>query len=289
MFYVYSIKIYIAKYNLMEGKKNLLDSEIKKLRHPAEIPLFVICLLVSIFIYATLMLAPILYPEDIGVEYLLVIPAAIVFLSFVSGQTYGGMMANAVKLSEKQFPELYEIIKRLSRELNLNEVPEAFMIQEGGEINAFATRLYFRRNYVVFYANVVEIAYREGDSASLEFIVAHELGHIKAGHVTLFYNLAIFPIAFVPVLKDLLWTALSRAREYTSDRIAINLAPLGNKGLIVLSAGEHLYKNVNYEEYLETARASEGFWIWTTNLLSTYPALVRRVKAVNEGGPGRIF
>jgi Zn-dependent protease with chaperone function len=273
----------------MEGKKNLLDSEIKKLRHPAEIPLFVICLLVSIFIYATLMLAPILYPEDIGVEYLLVIPAAIVFLSFVSGQTYGGMMANAVKLSEKQFPELYEIIKRLSRELNLNEVPEAFMIQEGGEINAFATRLYFRRNYVVFYANVVEVAYREGDSASLEFIVAHELGHIKAGHVTLFYNLAIFPIAFVPVLKDLLWTALSRAREYTSDRIAINLAPLGNKGLIVLSAGEHLYKNVNYEEYLETARASEGFWIWTTNLLSTHPALVRRVKAVNEGGPGRIF
>ena len=37
------------------------------------------------------------------------------------------------------------------------------MIQEGGEINAFATRLYFRRNYVVFYANVVEVAYKEGD------------------------------------------------------------------------------------------------------------------------------
>jgi Zn-dependent protease with chaperone function len=275
--------------NSKEGKKNLLDSEIKNLRHPAEIPLFVVCLLVSIFIYIALMMAPILYPQDVGIEYIVVVPAAIVFLSFISGQTYGGMMANAVKLSEKQFPELYEIIKRLSSELNLDEVPDAFMIQEGGLINAFATRLYFRRNYVVFYANVVEVAYKEGDLNSLEFIVAHELAHIKAGHVTLLYNLSIFPIAFVPVLKDILWTALSRAREYTSDRIASRLSPSGKKGLIVLCAGEHLYKNVNYEEYIETARTSEGFWIWTTNLLSTHPALVRRVKAVNESRPGRIF
>jgi len=267
----------------------LLDSEIQKLRHPAEIPLFIVCLLISIFIYITLMMSPILYPDEIGSEYLLVVPAAIVFLSFVSGQTYGGMMANAIKLSEKQFPELYETIKRLSSELNLNEVPDAFLIQEGGLINAFATRLYFRRNYVVFYADVVEVAYREGDFDSLEFIIAHELAHIKAGHVTLLYNLAIFPIAFVPVLKNLLWTALSRAREYTSDRIAIRIAPLGKKGLIVLSAGEHLYKDVNYEEYLEMARTPEGFWIWSTNLLSTHPALIRRVRAVNEGSPGKIF
>jgi len=80
----------------------LLDSEIQKLRHPAEIPLFAVCILVSLFIYITLMMAPILFPDKIGVEYLLVVPAVIVFLSFISGQTYGGMKANAVKLSEKQ-------------------------------------------------------------------------------------------------------------------------------------------------------------------------------------------
>ncbi|RXA19973.1 M48 family peptidase [Methanosarcina sp. MSH10X1] len=267
----------------------MLENEIKYLRHPAEIPLFIICLLVSILIYVTLMAVPVLYPEELGPEYILVVPAAIAFLSFVSGQTYGGMMANAIRLSEKQFPELYEVIKRLSFELNLREVPDAFLIQEGGLINAFATRLYFRKNYVVFYADVVEVAYREGDFDSLEFIVAHELAHIKAGHVTLLYNLSIFPIAFVPVLKNLLWTALSRAREYTSDRIADRLVPSGKKGLIVLSAGEHLYKAVNYEEYLETARSPEGFWIWSTNLFSTHPALVRRVRALNENTPGKIF
>jgi len=92
----------------------LLDSEIKNLKHPAEIPLFVVSLLISVFIYAILMTIPLLYPEKLGIEYILVIPAAIAFLSFVSGQTYGGMMANAVKLSEKQFPELYTIIARLS-------------------------------------------------------------------------------------------------------------------------------------------------------------------------------
>lgn len=267
----------------------MLDSEIQKLRHPAEIPLFVVCILVSLFIYITLMMAPILFPDKIGVEYLFVVPAAIVFLSFISGQTYGGMKANAVKLSEKQLPEFYEMIKRLSRELNLNDVPDAFLIQEGGVINSFATRLYFRRNYVVFYAAVVEVAYREGDFDSLEFIAAHELGHVKAGHVTLLYNLFIFPITYVPVLNNLLWNALSRAREYTADRIAINVVPSGKKGLIVLSAGKHLYKNINYDDYLEAARTSEEFWIWTNNLLSDHPVLVRRIRAINESRPGKIF
>jgi Zn-dependent protease with chaperone function len=235
------------------------------------------------------MLTPILFPDKIGIGYILVVPAAIVFLSFVSGQTYGGMKANAIELSEKQFPDFYNILKRLSSELNLSEVPDAFLIQEGGIINSFATRLYFRRNYVVFYATVVEVAYRADDFDSLEFIAAHELGHVKAGHVTLLYNISIFPVTFIPVLNNLLWNALSRAREYTADRIAITLAPSGKKGLVVLSAGKHLYKNVNYEEYLEKSKTSEGFWIWSTNLLSTHPILIRRIRAINESSPGKIF
>lgn len=267
----------------------MLDSEIQKLRHPAEIPLFVICLLVSLFIYIILMVAPILFPEKVGFEYLLVVPAAIAFLSYISGQTYGGIRANGVKISEKQFPEFYNIIKRLSNELNLSEVPEAFMIQEGETINAFSTRLYFRRNYLVFYASVVEVAYREGDLDSLEFIAAHELGHVKAGHVTLLYNLSIFPVTFIPVLNNFLWNALSRAREYTADKIAIKLAPSGKKGLMVLFAGERLYKNVNYEEYLERAKNYGGFWVWSTNLLSTHPNLIWRVRAISESSPGRIL
>ena len=111
----------------------MLDSEIQKLRHPSEIPLFAVCFIVSLFIYIMLMIAPILFPDKIGIEYILVVPATIVFLSFISGQTYGGMKANAIKLSEKQFPEFYNIIKSFSSELNLKEVPDAFLIQEGGE------------------------------------------------------------------------------------------------------------------------------------------------------------
>lgn len=267
----------------------MLDSEIQKLRHPAEIPLFATCFIVSLFIYIMLMIAPILFSDKIGIEYILVVPAAIVFLSFVSGQTYGAMKANSIKISEKQFPEFYNIIKSFSSELNLSEVPDAFLIQEGGIINSFATRLYFRRNYLVFYASVVEVAYREGDFDSLKFIAGHEMGHVKAGHVTLLYNMSIFPVTFIPVLNNLLWNALSRAREYTADRIAINLAPSGKKGLIVLSAGKHLYKNVNYEDYLEESKASEGFWIWSTNLLSDHPILLRRIRAISESRPGGIF
>ena len=107
--------------------------------------------------------------------------------------------------------------------------------------------------------------------------------------MTLLYNLLIFPVTFVPVLNNLLWNALSRAREYTAERIAINVVPSGKKGLIVLSEGKYLCKNINYDDYLETAKASEKFWIWSTNLLSDHLVLVRRIRAINESKTRRIF
>lgn len=46
-------------------------------------------------------------------------------------------------------------------------------------------------------------------------MIAHEVGHLAAGHLK--WNAFLSPFLFVPLLG----TAYSRAREYTSDRCGL--------------------------------------------------------------------
>ena len=105
------------------------------------------------------------------------------------------------------------------------------MLQTGGALNALATKL-FGSNLIVLYSDLVEAC--DENEAALDMIVAHELGHIKAGHLRFMWFL--LPGMMVPFLG----TAYSRAREFTCDRYGFSGAGGGDgalRGLAILSAG----------------------------------------------------
>jgi Zn-dependent protease with chaperone function len=81
---------------------------------------------------------------------------------------------------------------------------------------------------------------------------------------------------FIPVLG----TALSRAQEYSCDRIALQLCPEGKHGIFLLLLGRHLYKNVNIEEYLLQAKRTRGLLEFLVNINATHPVNTRRVLAL---------
>jgi hypothetical protein len=81
---------------------------------------------------------------------------------------------------------------------------------------------------------------------------------------------------WVPFLGE----AYSRACEYTADRMAVAYTEKPNyaiQALTVLAAGRFLYKHVNKEEYLKQYNRKKGFFIVLTELLSTHPAIPRRI------------
>jgi Zn-dependent protease with chaperone function len=189
----------------------------------------------------------------------------------------GRLKGNAIKVTPKQFPDIYEIVKNQSEKLGLETVPTMYLLQGNGMLNAFATK-FLGRNYVVVLSDILEAAYQEGRPA-VEFIIGHELGHLKRKHASILKAYLLFPARMMPFLSS----AYSRACEYTSDSIGYSLCPEGaEKGMLILAAGKELYKKVNVSELLLNAQAEKGFLMWFAEIFSTHPHMVKRIAVFNE-------
>ena len=200
---------------------------------------------------------------------------------------YAEVRASAVKITPRNFPEIYAMIESYAQRLGMKKVPEAYIMQQNGILNAFSAYL-FGRQYIVFHTEVFEVAYREHhDMDALGFIAAHELSHIYYGHATLSYNMWILFSQMIPVLGAI----ASRTREYSCDRLAQHLTQNdGIEAMLMLMVDRHLYKMVDKVDYLEQAKDIGGFFIFVQNLLATHPIMPKRIRALAmREGSGELY
>ena len=92
---------------------------------------------------------------------------------------------------------------------------------------------------------------------------------------------------YIPILSS----ALSRAREYSCDRVAQHLVGVsGVEPMLALVVGKHLYKKVDVEDYVKHCHETRGFFVFILNLLSSHPIMPKRIQALLKGsGSGRLF
>ena len=237
-------------------------------RWPSERPLFAISLLVSILLWllAFVSIIGIIYAAFLGLIFFLL---HLGFIAHVRG--------SAVRLGPDQFPELHQRVARLAVKLGMMRVPETFVMQGGGSLNAFATR-FLGANIVVLYSDLLEAC---GDNdAARDMIISHELGHIQAGHLT--WHWLLLPSSLIPFLG----TALSRAREYTCDRFGVAGAGGGGDallGLAILAAGAEYGPKVNRSALVAQRAALNSGWMTLGEWLSTHPPLSKRLAALEPG------
>lgn len=194
----------------------------------------------------------------------------VIYLFFRFGIFIGYLKGNAVQVSSNQFSDIYTIVSRQSHLLGLNTAPAVYILQSGGLLNAFATR-FLGSNYIVLFSEIVETAYEE-DKNVLEFIIGHEMGHVKRNHMI--KNLILFPSSLIPFLGP----AYSRACEYTCDNIGHAICPNGvHNGLLLLASGRKLFKKVNTAEYIKQGTSDGGFWKWFSEKVSSHPHLSKRL------------
>lgn len=239
--------------------------------HPKEKLYFTIALLFSLVVYSALLLAVGAMP------HLLIYVLIVAFAGHVAqGIFVGSVLGDGVRVTEKQFPEVYRLVGELAEQMGLRSQPAVYVIQGGGLLNAFATH-FASRSFVVVYSDMLELAYERGEAA-LKFVLAHELAHIRRGHVSNMRWL-ILPGMILPMLGS----AYRRACEYTCDRFGAYFAPEGaTQGLLVLAAGSKLYRRIDVREYESQARQERSVWTWLAELLQTHPLLMNRISAVSE-------
>lgn len=223
----------------------------------------------------------------LSIQAFLTVLALLISLPFVLSYAYAGYRSMSIRITENNFPEIYAIVKEYSERLGMKKTPNIYLIQGNGILNAFSSCIPFKQ-YIELYADLVEVAYREHhDMQTLRFIIAHEMAHIYLGHAKLYYNYSILFANMVPILSS----TASRAREYSCDRIAQKLSGSdGIDAMMSLTAGIHLYKKVNKNDYIQNAKSVTGLFVWCYNLVSSHPVTSKRVLALqmNEGS-GKLY
>jgi len=263
-----------------------------RLRDPREVPLYVISALVNLLIVALIVVGasllgflnalagePLSGPavDAIRVAFvalLLLVPGLVVYRQI----TRAGTRGSAVRLSRRQFPDIYSVKEDFARRLELRRDPEIYLMSGNGTLNAFAAST-FGHDFVVIHSELFSNTYEKNKNA-LAFIVGHELGHLRLGHTRLWYQLSTAYVDRVPLLGNF----LSRAREFSCDRHGAYLAPRGQVGLVLLAAGRYVYKEVDVDELLEQAREFQGFWPAVAQLPQSHPFTARRLKALYDAG-----
>lgn len=131
--------------------------------------------------------------------------------------------ANAVRVSEKQYPWVHQRLLRVCEVLDVENVPEVYVSQTP-IVNAGAVGM--NEPFIVLNSSILEVLDRD----EVEAVIAHEVGHIMSGHVLyrtlliLMMQLTVFryPLAGIVVLPLLLalleW---NRKSELSCDRAAM--------------------------------------------------------------------
>lgn len=237
----------------------------KELRTSKEKVLFSICMTLSIVCWLVVIITV------VGVLYGLLIG----FIVFVAHALWiAHIRGNGVKLSEQQLPDLYAKVVAAAQKFELEKVPDAYVVQAGGSLNAFATKL-LGRKFIIIYSDLLEACTEDGKA--VDMIIGHEMGHLALGHLKWLMFLA--PARIIPWLGP----AYSRACEYSCDLCGYEIA--GNmkdaaQGLAILAAGGKTARQMDMNAFVNQSRELSGFWSSIYELNASHPYLPKRVAAL---------
>ena len=257
---------------------------LNKFRHKWELPMVFLAILLAVVatIVAIALLANQLKVPDWLMTIVLAAYVSPFAIALFLHYNYWKEVVNSVEVNEGQYPELYEIFREQAEKCELGFIPKLYVKNGNGTMNAFAAKAGVSKTsgYIVVYSDIVDTFYELGDAETIRFILSHELGHIKLGHVTVRRNL------LKGVLKPLfLSDTLVRAQEYSADRFgaAINQQGIATKSLSVLIAGKRNYQSFDVAKYIEKdAKEISWFWVAIVNFMANHAVGRRRLAAAHD-------
>lgn len=258
-----------------------MDFKISKVRHPKEKFYGTLMLVIGTLIWAIAAICiAIAAMQSIAIVFLVAFYIAMFwFMSFVARALLRAyMIGHYVMVSEQQFPHLHKMVQEGAQALGLKDVPQAFVYNSSGVMNAMALTLVGRTRYVWLTSQLIDA----DDEEQVKFVIGHELGHHVAGHLDTFPSLLHFPAYMMPFLAQ----AYSRGRELTCDRVGYivsNNLQASRTALQMLACGSaKLNAQMNpaaFEAQEKMVPSIAGFFL---HIFSLYPRLTRRVEAVGQ-------
>lgn len=211
------------------------------------------------------------------------------------------LMASSVKVTPKQFPDLYAKLQIACTTLGV-DMPDLY-VQQNPIVNAFTFGV--ERHVIVLHTGLLELLDEEETLA----VISHEVGHIHAEHVLyltaarifeLLANGTINAVPGSPIIKFLLQAGIgsallawARRAELSCDRagLLVTQDPHVIGKTMMKLAGGTMSKEIDYDEFLEQGKkfkedcdesALDKFWANLVNAGQTHPFPIWRVSEILE-------
>ncbi len=86
------------------------------------------------------------------------------------GKIYGENRANGVLLTKNQYPVVYEVFEDLAKRAGFKEVPDLFLINGNGAINAYTTCVPGYRDFAAAYSDLIDDCLKNNDFKTLRMV-----------------------------------------------------------------------------------------------------------------------
>lgn len=266
--------------------------DVSEIRHEKEKTYFIIsAIFSSIFWFAGL--SVILFTGFIGYKmgggwiillgFMFLVLFMVIVLWIASLFFKASLYGRSVLVNSNQYPEIYKISMEASQRLGLKNMPDIFICNHNGMVNAHAIKM-FSDKYVLLSAGIVDLMLSSKNIDALSMIIGHEIGHHSTGHTSSLKNVFLMPAFIVPFLG----AAYHRACELTADRIGFILSDSLSESQYALFAialgSEHLLQTGNINEFSNQETEIPEFIGFLQKIFSLYPRTTKRVLEITSYG-----
>lgn len=182
-----------------------------------------------------------------------------------------------VRVSQRQFPEIYDACSIAAARLSLPLVP--IYVKRSSEQNIYTLGLSGQPLIVITSSMIDQMS-----NESLQFFIGREMGHIRAGHTWL--RTLLRPLGSgIPVIGKLLDSVIfgdwMNRTEYTADRaglIACNSLTVSISTMLKFGVGTSLFQKLDIREFLAQINDVRSVGGRVTEIVAEQPYLIQRIR-----------
>ena len=252
-------------------RPKISPEELKSLLHPSEDSRFYLALAIVI-------------PLGLAMLWLSVtLVFIIVYIVFIIGIVWltlqvakAHLMANAVKVSDKNFPEINNVLNEVLYTLDYDKAVDVYIVEEG-TVNAFLYK-FFETKFIVLNSELVEDMLAHDSLLQAKWVIARFVGGLKAKH----YRLTLLRILIDSIEKikifNLFLLPYERAVNYSGDQIGLAVCGDLNQSMTAFQkfmVGNVLSKRVNFHG-IQEQREEKNFFTVMARLSSSHPHVIDR-------------
>ncbi len=211
------------------------------------------------------------------------IPVVVILGYFASRSKHQELMALAQQVTPQTVPEMVPLLRENYARLQVE--PVNVFIVPSSQLNAYTFGMDSPKA-IVLYSSLFTIM----DQDEIQFILGHEMGHVKLGHTWL--NTLVGGMAGIPsslgaaAIMELVFRWWNRACEYSADRAGVLACGGPNKAisaLVKLEAGPAARTQAGMQSAIQHIEAEDDDIMHNLEeLMASHPMIAKRLAQIHQ-------